>query len=264
MSSSAIWGSMLKRDRMIVLAAIVGVVTISWIYLAILAGNMRGMSTTEMVQIKPWSSLDFVLMFFMWTVMMVGMMLPSATPAILNFATLSRERQRQGQTYVPTAVFVMGYLVVWVAFSGAATLLQWLLNSLTLLSPAMVLRSPLLGGLLLIGAGIYQWSPIHKSFLSVCRNPLEILRRRLSEQATAFGLGLQNGVNCLACCAVLMLLLFVGGIMNLLWVALIAVFVLVEKALPHGDFFARWSAVPLGIAGVAVIVFHFAGLVHVL
>lgn len=126
------------------------------------------------MQIKPWTSIDFVLMFFMWAVMTVGMMLPSVTPAILNFATLCRERQKHGQTYVPTTVFVTGYLVVWFAYSLLATLLQWLRNSLTLLSPMMVMTSPVLGGLVLIVAGIFQWSPIHKNFLSVYRNPLII------------------------------------------------------------------------------------------
>jgi predicted metal-binding membrane protein len=260
MSDSAVQvSSMLKKDRTIVLAAIVGVIVIAWTYLVIL----KEMPAREMTGLKPWTSLDFTLMFLMWSVMMVGMMLPSAMPAILNFAALSRERQRHGQTYVPTAVFVMGYLVVWFAFSLTATLLQWLLNSLALLSPMLVLTSPILGGLLLIAAGIYQWSPIHKNFLSRCRNPLEILNRRFGEEATAFNMGLENGAYCLGCCAVLMLLLFVGGVMNLLWVALIAIFVLIEKALPYGDFVARWSAIPLALAGVAVIVLHYTAYAHV-
>jgi predicted metal-binding membrane protein len=150
---------MLRKDRTIVLAAIVGVMAIAWIYLVILAE----MPSRELMAIKPWTSLDFVLMFLMWSVMMVGMMLPSATPAILNFAALSRERRRHGQTFVPTTVFVMGYLVIWFAFSLVATFLQWLLNSLALLSPMLVLTSPILGGLVLIAAGIFQWSPIFQT-----------------------------------------------------------------------------------------------------
>jgi predicted metal-binding membrane protein len=145
-------------------------------------------------------------------------------------------------------------LVVWIAFSFAATLLQWGLNSLALLSPAMVLTSPVLGGLVLIAAGIYQWSPIHKNILSRCRNPLAILTRRFGEGASAFNMGLENGANCLGCCLVLMFVLFVGGIMNLVWAALIGFFVLVVKALPYGDVMARWSAVPLVIAGIVVLI----------
>lgn len=256
MTNSTVETSVLKRDRTYVLAAIVGVVAISWIYLAIQAADMTAMPAAGMMEIQPWTSVDFVLMFIMWSIMMVGMMLPSATPAILNFAALSREHRRHGEAYVPTTVFVLGYVAVWIAFSLVATLLQWVLNTLALLSPMMVLTSPILGGVVLIAAGLYQWSPVHRSFLSKCRSPLAILNRRFGEGMAAFNMGVENGVNCLACCAVLMLVLFVGGVMNLLWVALIAAFILIEKALPYGDACARWSAVPLALGGVLVIVFH--------
>lgn len=256
MTNSTVDASIPRRDRIFVLTAIVGVVAIAWVYLAIRAANMGAMPAGGVVELKPWTSIDFVLMFIMWSIMMVGMMLPSATPAILKFNALSREHQRHGEAYVPTAVFVLGYLAVWTAFSLGATLLQWALNSLALLSPMMVLTSPILGGVVLVAAGIYQWSPLHRVFLSKCRNPLAILNRRFGEGMAAFNMGLENGASCLGCCAVLMLLLFVGGVMNLLWVALIALFVLVEKALPYGDACARWSAIPLGLAGAVVIVLH--------
>lgn len=254
MQDSAVMEPVVKRDRTVVLAAIVGVVCIAWIYLVILAKNMKGMPAMEMMQIKPWGVADFILMFLMWAVMMIGMMIPSATPAILNFAALSRTKREYGETYVPTAVFVLGYVTVWTAFSLVATVLQWWLNSLALLSPMMVMTSPILGGLILVAAGVFQWSPIHKNFLARCRNPLDILRRRFGEGGTAFTMGLENGVNCLGCCLVLMLLLFVGGVMNLLWVAAITIFVLVEKVLPYGDVCGRWSSVPLVFAGIAIIV----------
>jgi predicted metal-binding membrane protein len=256
MTNSTVADSVLRRDRLILVTTIAGVVVISWIYLAVLAANMTGMTASEMMAMRRWTSIDFVLMFLMWSIMMVGMMLPSATPAVLDFAALSREHRKRGETYVPTTIFVLGYVAVWTAFSLGATLLQWALNSLALLSPMMVLTSPVLGGLVLIASGIYQWSPIHKAFLSKCRNPLAILNRRFGEGVAAFNMGLENGASCLGCCAVLMLLLFVGGVMNLLWVALITVFILVEKALPFGDVCARWSAIPLALAGMAVIVLH--------
>ena len=256
MTNSSIEASILKKDRIFVLTAIVGVVAIAWIYLAMLAADMQAMPAGAMMEMQRWTSIDFVLMFVMWSIMMVGMMLPSATPAILNFAALSRERHARGEAYVPTVIFVLGYVAVWTAFSLVATLLQWALNALALLSPMLVLTSPVLGGVLLVAAGIYQWSPIHEFFLSKCRNPLAILNRRFGEGMATFNMGLENGANCLGCCAVLMLLLFVGGVMNLLWVALIALFVLVQKALPYGEVFARWSAVPLGLAGLATIAFQ--------
>lgn len=250
--------SILKKDRLIVLTAIIAIVAIAWIYLARLAAGMNAMPAMDVVQIKRWTAGYFLLMFGMWSVMMVGMMVPSATPAILDFARLSRARKEHGETYVPTAVFVLGYLSVWVGFSLIAALLQWGLNSLALLSPRMVVTSPVLGGLLLLAAGAFQWSPIHKNFLARCRNPLEILRRRFGEGASAYFMGLENGAACLGCCMVLMLLLFVGGVMNLLWVAVIAAFVLVEKVLPYGDVTGRWTAIPLALAGVAVIIFQSA------
>ena len=247
--------SALKRDRAIVLTAIVGVVAIAWIYLVILAADMREMATVEMMEMKPWEAVDFILMFLMWSVMMVGMMIPSATPAILDFAKLSGEKRQQGETYVPTIVFVLGYVAVWTVFSLGATALQWVLHSAALLSPMMVTTSPIIGGLILISTGIFQWTPIHKNFLARCRNPQEILGRRFGEGTSVFVMGLENGLNCLGCCLILMLLLFVGGVMNLLWVAFIAVFVLIEKALPYGDVCGRWSSIPLALAGLAVIIF---------
>jgi predicted metal-binding membrane protein len=258
MSNHTVQISGAKREHAIVLTAVIGIVVILWIVLAIIVENMRGPTAAkmemQMMEIKPWTAVDFLLIFLMWAVMMTGMMVPSATPAILNFAALSREHQRQGRTYVPTAVFVLGYVVVWIAFSIVFTLLQWGLNSLALLSPMMVLTSPVVGGLVLIAAGIYQWSPIHKNLLSRCRNPLGILSRRFGEGATAFFMGLENGAYCLGCCLVLMLILFVAGVMNLLWAALIAFFVLVVKALPYGDEISRWSAIPLVLAGIVVLI----------
>jgi predicted metal-binding membrane protein len=122
----------------------------------------------------------------------------------------------------------------------------------------MVVTRPILGGLILLAAGAFQWTPIHKNFLARCRNPLDTLHRRFGEGGEAFLMGLENGAACLGCCMVLMLLLFVGGVMNLLWVAVIAAFVLVEKVLPYGDVCGRYTAIPLGLAGIGVIVYGLA------
>lgn len=252
--------SVVKRDRLFVVSAIVVAVVAAWIYLIALlnrTSDMASMSGMAMAvtELKPWTPLDFVLMFVMWVVMMVGMMVPSATPAILEFAALNRQKAEHGEPFVPTAVFVAGYITVWVGFSVVATLAQWGLRSLALLSPQMVITSPLLGGLLLIATGIYQWSPVHHNILQRCRNPLPIFLKRWNEQTAAFVVGLENGGNCLGCCWVMMSLLFVGGVMNLLWVAALTIFILLEKVLPYGELCARWSAVPLALAGVFVI-FH--------
>jgi predicted metal-binding membrane protein len=258
MSNPTVQISGAKRQDAIVLAAVIGIVAISWIVLTMIVRNMTGPTAAkmemQMMEIKPWTAADFVLIFLMWAFMMTGMMVPSAAPAILKFAALSREHEKQGRTYVPTAVFVLGYVAVWIAFSLVFTLLQWGLNSLALLSPMMVLTSPVVGGLVLIAAGIFQWSPIHKNLLSRCRNPLEILSRRFGEGAGAFIMGLENGAYCVGCCLVLMFILFVAGVMNLLWAAVIAFFVLIMKALPYGDVISHWSAIPLVLAGIAVLV----------
>lgn len=255
MSDSTALESVLKKERTVVLISLAAIVAISWLYLVRLAGNMSSMPAMNLMAIRHWGVGDFVLTFIMWSVMMVGMMLPSATPAILDFAKLSRARQEGGETYVPTAVFMLGYLTVWIGCSLGATLLQWGLNALALLSPAMVVTSPVLGGLILLGAGAFQWTPIHKNFLAKCRNPLESLRRGFGEGGTAWVMGIENGANCLGCCMILMLLLFVGGVMNLLWVALIAAFVLVEKVVPYGQVAGRYTAMPLALAGVSVIAY---------
>src|SRR5262245_35688803 len=181
----------LKRDRLIVISAIVVAVVAAWIYLINLANQMSGMPGSAgdtmagmagAMAVRPWTALDLVLTFVMWGVMMVGMMVPSAAPAILEFSALNRKNREQGQPFVPTAVFAAGYITVWIGFSLCATLAQWALRSAALLSPKMVITSPLLGGLLLIATGVYQWTPIHHNILERCRNPFPIFLKRWNEQ----------------------------------------------------------------------------------
>jgi predicted metal-binding membrane protein len=262
MNQTSIPESNPNRDRLIVLSGIAGAVAIAWVYLVIEAVEMPAMkmvgshvvATTRM---KPWTVVHFWLTFVMWSVMMVGMMLPSATPAILGFAGTSRDRQGQDQAFAPTAAFALGYVTVWTAFSFIATFLQWGLRSAALLSPMMVGTSPLLGGILLVVAGIYQWTPTHRHALERLRAPLESIVTRWREgTGGAFVMGLENGASCVASCWVVMGLLFVGGVMNLLWVAAITIFVLIEKAAPHGDLVGRICGVVLLLKG-AFVIFHF-------
>ncbi len=194
-------------------------------------------------------------MVVMWAVMMVGMMLPSATPTILLFAALGRRHKAGGRRLAPVWTFAAGYISVWTAYSLGATALQWGLERAALLSPMMASTSAVLGGLILIAAGLYQLSPAKRRCLEHCRSPVEFLSRRWRNGAAgAFAMGLEHGAFCLGCCWVLMALLFVGGVMNLLWVAAIAVFVLAEKAAPFGRGLSRVSALLLVLAGVGVIV----------
>jgi predicted metal-binding membrane protein len=227
-----------RRERAAILAALAGVTALSWLYLARLARGMDGM------QDMPGMSMSPVLMFLMWWVMMVGMMLPSALPMTLTFATVNRRRRERGTPYVPTAVFVAGYLAAWGAFSLAATGAQWALERAALMMPMMHVSSPLLGGLLFVAAGIYQLTPLKHACLRRCRSPLAfVLERWRNGTSGALRMGAEHGAFCLGCCALLMALLFVGGVMNLLWVAAIAAFVLLEKLLPAGETVARAAGV---------------------
>ena len=240
--------TLLKRDRAIVVSGILGVSALAWAYTASLTWDMKDMGAGGMAmpQLQPWGGVDFSLTFVMWAVMMVAMMVPTAAPMILVFATINRKRRDQQGTFVPTGIFVLGYVVVWTGFAAAATLAQWGLHSASLLSPMMESTSAILGGVLLLGAGIFQWSPIKRACLSNCRTPMGFLMSEWREGADgALIMGLRHGVFCLGCCWVLMGLLFVLGIMNLLWIAALAGFVLVEKVAPGGQWVSRLSGLVL-------------------
>ena len=233
--------AVLKRDRAIVLSGLAGISVLSWAYMVYLAWDMEHMDMDmAMPQMQAWGALDLVLLFVMWAVMMVAMMSPSATPMILMFARVNRDRQRQRRPYVPTAVFLAGYLLVWSGFSLLATLAQWGLHEAALLSPMMVSTSPFLGAALLLAAGIFQWTPLKNACLRHCRPPLGFLTTEWREGGRgALVMGLRHGWFCTLCCWALMALLFVGGVMNLLWVALITIFVLIEKIAPAGLWVSR-------------------------
>jgi predicted metal-binding membrane protein len=233
-----------RRERAIIVAALAGVSALSWLYLVRLARGMEDMTAMAGMAmapaLAPWSARDAALMFAMWWVMMVGMMLPSALPMTLTFATVNRRRRERGDAYVPTALFVVGYLLAWGAFSLAAAAAQWALERAALMMPMMNITSPLLGGLLFVAAGVYQLTPLKHACLRRCRTPLAfVLAHWRDGAAGALRMGAEHGAYCLGCCAFLMALLFVGGVMNLLWVAAIAVFVLLEKGAPAGATVAR-------------------------
>lgn len=228
-----------------ILASLAGVTALSWLYIVHLARGMGGM------QDMAGMSMSAALMFLMWWVMMVGMMLPSALPMTLTFATVNRRRRERGAGYVPTAVFVAGYLAAWGAFSLAATGAQWALEQAALMMPMKHLASPLLGGLLLVAVGVYQLTPLKHACLHRCRSPLAfVLERWRDGTGGALRMGAEHGAYCLGCCAFLMALLFVGGVMNLVWVGAIAAFVLLEKLVPAGEAVAR--AAGLLAVGVGV------------
>lgn len=239
------------RERAAILSALGAVTVLAWLYLVRTAGGMSGRmmeAPLEMVRIRAWESVDFLFVFLMWAIMMVGMMVPTAIPMTLVYAAVVRKAVRQGRVVAPTLVFVWGYVAVWTAFSGTATLAQWGLDRAALLSPMLVTTSPAIGGGLLVAAGLYQMTPFKQACLRHCRSPAHSLSRHWRPGVTgAFRMGVAHGAYCLGCCGLLMGLLFVGGVMNLLWIAAIAVFVLVEKVVPH-------AMLPARIGGAVMIV----------
>ena len=207
-----------------------------------------------MLDLHEWGPTTVLLLFVMWTVMMVAMMVPSAAPMILAFLTVNQRRQATARPLVPVTTFLLGYLAVWTAFSAVATLAEWGLHQAALLSTTMSATSTALNGGLLIAAGVFQWTPLKRACLKGCRSPLSFLMSEWREGTVgAFVMGLRHGAFCVGCCWVLMALLFVAGVMNLLWVAVIALFVMAEKILAKGELLAHVAGVALVIAGAALM-----------
>ena len=234
--------AVLKRDRAIVAAGLLVLTVFAWTYTISAARDMGDMGTSgaamrtvTMPMTEAWTPRQALMVFVMWAVMMVAMMVPSAAPMVLLFAALNRKKREHEQPHVPTGLFLSGYLLVWTAFSAVATLAQWGLHRAALLSPMMVSTSAIFGGGLLIAAGVFQWTPLKNACLHHCRSPLSFLASRWRDDASgAFRIGFHHGAYCVGCCWMLMLLLFVSGVMNLVWVVLIAAFVLAEKVVPAG------------------------------
>ena len=230
------------------LAAGLGTITLlAWAYLLYQAWAMGHMDVVDMAMpsVQDWGIRDLTLVFTMWTIMMVGMMAPSASPMILLFARI--QAQRNVGSMPASGLFLLGYLLVWTGFSLVVTLIQWALHNALLISPMMVGTSPLLSSAVLIAAGVYQWTPAKQACLARCRSPIGFLLNEWQDgNRGALLMGLRHGLFCTGCCWLLMLVLFVVGVMNLLWIALLTAYVLLEKFLPQ----APWGS---KIAGIALI-----------
>jgi predicted metal-binding membrane protein len=248
--------TVLRRERLIIGGCLAAVVVLSWLYLVHTKTAMPDMDMPGMVMVdlQRWGPITVLLLFVMWSVMMVAMMVPSAAPMILAFVTVNQRRQAANRPFVPVAIFLLGYLAVWTAFSALATLAEWGLHQAAMLSTTMTATSTALNGGLLIAAGIFQWTPMKRACLKGCRSPLSFLMSEWRDGAGgAFVMGLRHGAYCVGCCWFLMALLFVAGVMNLLWVAVIALFVMAEKISPKGELLARIAGIALVIAGAALI-----------
>ena len=247
-------------DNILLWGSLTSIVGLAWWYFFVLSRDMAAISNAEltiqdMAGMQSWGVHDFLMMLMMWTVMMIGMMLPTAIRAILIYVGVASTASQRGSPVASTIYFVTGYVVVWTGFSVGATVLQAALGSLGLLSPGVAASSARLGAVLLILAGAYQLTPWKDACLDHCQAPATYLAGRFGPKVTdGIGLGMRHGAYCLGCCWLLMVLLFVGGVMNLLWIAAITGFVLLEKLLPRKLMLQQLAAVSMLGIGVAFLV----------
>ncbi|TXL78790.1 DUF2182 domain-containing protein [Vineibacter terrae] len=248
---------LLRRDRAVVVTALLGVAGASWLWVVLGAGT--DMSAIEMTRMPRdmvmtpavWTPGYAALMLSMWCVMMVAMMLPSATPLLLIYAKVSRREQAAQRPGGSTAVFASGYLAAWAGFSAVAVALQFGMEQSGLLSAMMVTTSAWLGAGILIAAGLWQLTPIKQACLRQCRAPISFLAMHWREgRSGAFRMGAINGFYCLGCCWFLMALLFFGGIMNLWWIGGLAAYVLLEKLMPIGHSLSYFTGLALVACGI--------------
>ena len=238
-SGPDITSGVLRHERSLILVSLIALIGLSWLYLTRWAPGAASMPMAAMYEPS------FGALIVMWWLMMVAMMLPSATPTVLLYSRVRAARTKD-TSVAQTGVFLAGYLAIWLLFSIFAAIAQRLLTG-----PSMALNNRIAGGCLLIAAGLYQLSPLKTVCMRQCRSPGQILSHYWRPGTPgAVALGIRHGVYCLGCCWMLMTLLFVGGIMNLVWIVLLAVLVASEKLMPRGDLLARISGLALVVWGI--------------
>jgi predicted metal-binding membrane protein len=271
-SVSLTWSErLLQRQRTIVIVALTCLILMAWLY--VLSGSGMDMNPVDMTTwripalssveipidsdtVPAWSVWTWTLVVLMWWIMMIAMMTPGAAPMVLLFARVlrhgpGRELARNTATAIP--LFVLGYLAIWLAFSIAVSVIQWALVYTGFVSEMMMWSTNAhLSGGILIAAGVYQLTPLKTACLAHCRNPVQFLAENWRNGAMgAFCMGIVHGTFCLGCCLFLMLLLFVGGVMNIVWIAGLTVYVSLEKLTTWGMKFARAAA--YGLVGLGVV-----------
>jgi predicted metal-binding membrane protein len=240
--------SALRFDRAPTAVVLILLPVVAWIWIVAMARDMYGPMTgaSAWMMTAVWDPWHLVLLWAMWAVMMVAMMLPSASPMLLLYGSVARRTAPGAAGPRQIYAFAAGYVIVWAAFSVGATVLQRILASLLVVSPMMEVTSPVVGATLLMTAGVYQLTPIKHACLRTCQSPLGFLMSRWRPKvAGAFRMGLEHGILCVGCCWALMLLLFAGGVMNLAVIATLTVLVAFEKLTRFGVLGARISGVLL-------------------
>jgi predicted metal-binding membrane protein len=256
--SEAALAAVLRRDRAVVVTALIAVTMIAWTYVLWLPHTMSDvgdMGAMMAPMSRPWMVTDFLFAFVMWAVMMVGMMTPSVAPMILLYAVVGRQAATQGRPLAATWWFASGYFLAWALFSLVASAAQEVLQRVALLTPMLSITSAPFAGAILITVGVLQWMPLKEACLNYCQSPLLFIERHGGFRSDALGalrLGLHHGAYCIGCCWTLMALLFVGGVMNVLWIAGLAIGVLLEKIV-SGHVVSRLAGLALIGAGVWIL-----------
>lgn len=235
-----------SRDRLCVIAGLIAVTAFAWAYTIVLAGHSVEETTQGLAHVHAhsWTTNDLAMTFLMWSVMMVAMMVPTAAPMLLTLAKISRDQSDVSGPIAAVSTFLLGYVLVWTVFSGFATLAQWQLHRLALVSAEGASNHALFAGALLFGAGIFQLTPLKQACLRHCRSPMFFLMTAWRPGTWgALRMGIRHGRYCVGCCWALMALMFVAGTMNLLWAAALMGLMLAEKALPPG----RWVSLLSGV-----------------
>ena len=248
---------LLLRQRVVLGIFLVIMVGLSWAYLIWMAADMAVGSGGEIAHcaaMPGMTSSNWVYvwwLFVMWAVMAVAMMLPTSLPLIFLFGRYWKAKHKQDPVW-PTLNLVFGYLSAWFLFGVAAALLQWGLEHLDVLTPVMgEVRSPVVGGAVILFAGLFQFSPLKTACLSKCRTPMMFLNTKWRNGKWGpFIMGFDDGLYCLGCCWAMMLIMFVSGVMNLFWMAVLTVFMISEKIVPHGLIFTRVTGAILVAVGI--------------
>ena len=247
----AVLPSLSHKDKSIVYIGMLAIVLMSWFYLFHIVAQHNRMDMTMMSM--PQTALsysknfyDFLMLFFMWSVMMTAMMSPSILPATMVFAAFNKRKKAHAQPYVKTYIFVGGYLMTWIACSALFALAQLGLSMVGALDNTMKTNNLLLSGGILLVTGIYQWTSLKEVCLKHCRTPLGFFIERWRQGYNgAIYMGWCYGLFCVGCCWALMMIMFSVGAMNILWMAILSVFVLVEKIFPTSRFIRNLAGIVL-------------------
>lgn len=243
--------SLLERGSALTAVSILAVTAAGWIYLLTGAGMEMPGHAGGMAGLS-WTAERVAVILVMWIVMMTAMMLPSAAPMILLYRAIARKRFPGAGYGFRMSTFASGYLMVWAVFSIAATAAQWALDQAGMLSASMAFSSRPASAALLLMTGLYQLSPLKYACLRQCRSPVAFLAQSWRDDLVGIlGMGMRHGLYCVGCCWALMALLFVGGVMDILWVAGLTVWVLLEKVAPHGRLLGRAAGIALIAAAIA-------------